>query len=150
MNRPLMMNRPLLRSMLALLTLPAVVLSGCNPFREVGAEASNGTSTFISTTDLPKTVWIKDYRDGSEIWSYELPVGRQLVVQFLKDKFDNLPARPDKMQWGEMAPGEQYGQLKNEMAVPRTTIIGFDLRTPGESAPGVKPKGVRTTTATGE
>lgn len=143
------MNRPLMRHTLSLFVLPVILsvisASGCNPYREGGAEASYDTTTYVSTPHLPKTVIVRDTRDGSEIWSYEVPVGRKLVVEFLPDRNENLPDRPDMMRWGEMDPDDQYGSLKNEMAVPKSRILKLVLREPGESAPGAKSKAPRAT-----
>jgi hypothetical protein len=133
-------SRSALAALALPLALPLLAVSGCNPYREGGSEASYDGNVYVSTSDQPKTVFLRDTRDGSEIWSYEIPVGRKLVVQFFHDRYDNS-TRPDMMRWDEMAPDNNYGSLKNEMAVPKTRIIGFDLREPGESAPGVKPKG---------
>ena len=145
MNRSLMRPTPTLFALSMI--LPVILAAGCNPYREGGAEASYDTTTYVSTSQLPKTVIVRDTRDGSEIWSYEVPVGRKLVVEFLPDRNENLPARPDMMRWGEMDPDDQYGSLKNEMPVPKSRILKLVLRDPGESAPGVKSKAPRASSA---
>lgn len=138
------MTRILSRSVPAALIVPVLLsvaaLSGCNPYREGGSESSTDTNVYVSTSDSPKTIIVRDTRDRSEIWSYEVPVGSKLVVEFFPDRFDS-PTRPDLMRWGEMAPDNNYGSLRNEMAIPKTRIIEMQIRPTGESAPGVKPKG---------
>ncbi len=131
----------------ALLALPAVVLTGCNPYEEGGAGGSYDTFSYTSYSDLPKTITLVDTRDNSVIWTYEVPVGRKLVISFFQDRFEDNPNRPDLMRWSEMSDSTRYGDLKSEMAVPRTRRIDMGLREPGESEPGAKVKAPGTTGA---
>lgn len=134
----------------ALLALPAVALTGCNPYVEGGAGGSYDTFTYVSTPDQPKTITVVDTRDNSVIWTYELPVGRQLVISFMADRFENNPNRQDLMRWGEMSPTTRYGDLHNEMAMPKTRRIDWSMREPGESTPGAKTKAPGTAGAKGK
>jgi hypothetical protein len=118
----------------------AAMAGGCNPYDVGGAQASYGTETVVSTSDLPISVNVVDWRDGSILWSYEVPVGRKLVIDFDQDHYKDNPNRPDRLRWQEMSPDQRYGSLNNEMAVPRTSRVDKVLRAPGEAAPGAKPK----------
>jgi hypothetical protein len=51
------------------------------------------------------------------------------------------------MRWGEMSANISYGELKNEMAVPKTRRVDWTLREAGESAPGAKAKPAGTASA---
>ena len=140
------MKRHRSSALLALLPL-AAVLTGCNSYTEGGAGGSYDTFTYVSYSDQPKTITLVDWRDSSVIWTYEVPVGRKLVVSFVKDRFEQSPNRPDLMRWGEMAESTNYGELRNEMAVPRTRRVDVGLREAGESAPGAKGKAPGTAAA---
>lgn len=132
------------RSLLLASTLPAGILAllaaGCGGYQIGGGGVSDGTHTFPSTSENPQTITLVDWRDGSVIWSYEVPVGRKLVAKFYDDRFETSPNRPDLMRWEEMPLSQNYGSLNNEMAVPRTRKFILDQRTPGEAAPGAKTK----------
>lgn len=130
-----------------LAALPVAALTGCNPYDEGGAGGAYDTFSYVSTPNQPKTITIVDTRDASVIWTYEVPVGRKLVISFYADRFENNPNRPDLMRWGEMPASARYGDLHNEMAMTHSRRVDMVLREPGESAPGAKIKAPGTATA---
>jgi len=94
----------------------APALSGCWQ-TEGGLGFSTDQFTFESTEFRPTTLILRDVRDGSEVWSLDIPVGAKGVVEFDSDKYDD-PARPDRMKWVVVPPGEMYEPLRNELRVP--------------------------------
>jgi hypothetical protein len=140
MNRRQVSQRIVWASLVAVGLAAGLGGTGCNPYDEGGSQASYDVAPFVSTSHQPKTVSIVDTRDGSIVWTWEIPVGKKLVIDFDQDKFKDNPNRPDVMRWQEMDADQRYGSLNNEMAVPRTRRIDWFLREPGEAAPGAKPK----------
>src|SRR5688572_18835336 len=105
---------------LARLALPllagAALLPGC--YVPGGDGFSTDTHTYVSTPWQPYTVTLKDTRTGKDFWSIDVPVGKQLVVQFKKDEgIPNSPT-PDLMRWEIMESGEMFGDLDNSIPVP--------------------------------
>ena len=111
------MNRSIVRRVCgcALLVLglasPGCYLPGGNGF-------SNDTHTFQSTSWNPVTVSLKDTRTGQDIWSVDVPVGKQLVMHFRDGDGVEGSGMPDVMEWEIMDNGEMFGQLNNTIPVP--------------------------------
>lgn len=105
--------------------------------------ASNGTFTYYSTTDSPKTISIIDVRTEESFFAMELPVGRQLTFKFLHGGGSDKITAPDRMQWEVYPLGTKTGRLTNQMTVPPPSArrIQVALRpapewpTPDERAP---------------
>lgn len=129
-------RRPLAILALALTALSP--LSGCNPYRQGGSGQSADTYTYISDAHTPKTVSLIDTRTGETVWSYEVPVGRQLTMRFYKNyQSAKDPNNPDTMRWEEFEAGTYYGGLHNTMNVPPQAArrIDFTLRNAPEHKP---------------
>ncbi|MFG0257481.1 MAG: hypothetical protein ACF8GE_06235 [Phycisphaerales bacterium JB043] len=136
---------------LSLITLGATVsLTGCLKARGFLPESnwylsSRDLSSYISTSWMPQTVTIVDSRTGEAIWSVDVPVGRQVTIDFNTgggtDEY-----YPDTMRWGFFAAGTGKGPLPYRMAVPPASarVIEPTLRPapewPGETyTPGEVP-----------
>ena len=87
---------------------------GGNPF----FNGPNSAATWQSTEEFPKTVTIIDTRSGERIFVMEIPVGKKLVVDFIKDSGDNTVLTPDLMMWEVFPSSVGYGPLSNSMTVP--------------------------------
>lgn len=98
----------------------AATISGCvyTGYREGGNMVSNDRHVYVSRTWEPKTVSLVDSRSGETVWTYEVPVGEKLVVQFFKGKKDAAPQFPDIMRWGVVDDEATGGSLSNTIAVP--------------------------------
>ena len=68
-----------------LLTLPVIFISGCKMYSPGGNPFFNGpdsAATWESTEEFPKTITVIDTRSGEHLFVMEIPVGKQLVVDF--------------------------------------------------------------------
>ncbi len=93
-------------------------LSGC--YYEGGPLSSQDRFTYVSRPFQPWTVDLVDVRTGETIWSVDVPVGQQLVVDFQPARSGQPqdPWRPDTMLWDVMPEGRRFGALNNKLAVP--------------------------------
>lgn len=115
----------------------AGLASGC--YYEGGALVSNDRFTYASTTWQPKTITLVDTRTGEALWSVDVPVGRQLVIDFNSERrVDNTQWLPDEALWDIMPDTRRHGALKNKMRVPPATARRVDvtLRPVPEMPPG--------------
>lgn len=130
--------RPAAILTLALATIALTPLGGCNPYKPGGSGQSADTFTYISDAFSPKTVSLIDTRTGETVWSYEVPVARQLTIRFYKTYKEQAdPNNPDLMRWEELKPGTEYGSLRNSMNVPPAEARRIDLTV--RSIPELKP-----------
>lgn len=101
---------------------------GCNIYRPGGTGYSVDTHTYISESHLPVNVTLVDTRTGESLWTYEVPVGRQLTLRFYDRSATSKDAvLPDLMRWEEMAPKTTSGQLRNTMNVPPSSARRLDV-----------------------
>lgn len=94
----------------------ATLLGGC--YKPGGSGFSTDTFTYPSTSWQPCTITLKDTRTDQAIWSIDVPVGKQLVIDFRKDEGIPGSGTPDLMRWEIMDIGEQFGELDNSLPVP--------------------------------
>ncbi len=97
-------------------------LSGCLREKRFLPESnwylgSRDIATYASTSWLPQTVNVIDTRTGETIWSIDVPVGQQVVVDFNAGGGDN-EYYPDTMRWALFEAGTGNGRLRNSIAVP--------------------------------
>lgn len=134
------------RSLVALVAASALTgLGGC--YSEGGLGWSEDQHVFISRPQQPWNVTLRDTRTGQELWTAEVPVGKQLVVHFLKDEGTKDPYTPDVMEWGIMNDGDEVGRLGNRMPVPPANARRIEptLR----ATPELPPRMVNATTPSG-
>ena len=108
----------------------AVSLTGCSIAKhsEGGGQNSDDRFTYVSTSYQPKTITVLDTRDGEELWSVDVPVGKKLVIQFYKNKARNATAEnPDLMKWEMGDAKKRKLTLRNAMAVPPTTARRIEM-----------------------
>jgi hypothetical protein len=98
-----------------------LVLSGCFAPDGGAWPTANGTFTYYSTTDSPKTISIMDSRTEEAFFTMELPVGEQLTFKFLEGGGNDVVLTPDRMQWAIFPLGTGTGRLTNQMTVPPAT-----------------------------
>ncbi len=94
----------------------AAFLPGC--YAPGGSGFSTDTHTYVSTAWQPYTVTLKDTRTGKDFWSIDVPVGKQLVLNFRDGDGIAKSGTPDLMEWEIMDAGEMFGQLDNSIPVP--------------------------------
>lgn len=100
----------------SLLTAASFAAVGC--YSEGGLGWSEDQHVYVSRPYQPWTVTLKDTRTGQELWSVEVPVGKQLVVHFLTGTGSPGAYTPDTMEWAIMEEGVESDRLGNSMPVP--------------------------------
>lgn len=119
------------RTVLAALALGALITvpSACTYNRVEGNMRSDDHFTYVSTYDMPITVTLSDLRDGSVIWTFDVPVGRKLSLRFHPGaaRGESLE-HPDLMRWGEFDKDSWTGAMANSIPVPPATARRLDVR----------------------
>lgn len=110
--------RSVTRTARATLALAVALASLAGCYSEGGLGWSEDQHVYISRPEQPWTVSLKDTRTGQEVWSVEVPVGKQLVVHFLPDAGTDNAFTPDLMEWAIMEAGTESERLGNSMPVP--------------------------------
>lgn len=117
----------------------AATLGGCAlpGHHEGGSSYSLDKHTYVSRTWEPKTINVVDTRTDEVFWSYELPVGRKLVIWFKTDGNADDPHMPDLIRWGEMPAAARFGEIDQEAPAPPSSARRIDwyLRPVPEMAP---------------
>lgn len=132
------------RSLSMLLVCAGIsLLGGC--YSPGGSGFSTDTHTYVSTSWQPYTVTVQDTRTRQNLWSIDVPVGKQLVVHFRAGDGVKGSDTPDLMEWEIMDAGEMFGQLDNSVPVPADRQLLPTLR-PTPELPGAT---TATTTSTG-
>lgn len=100
--------------------------AGC--YYEGGPLKSIDRFTYASTTWQPKTITIIDTRTGETLWSVDVPVGEQLVIDFnTPANADNAAWLPDVAEWQLFPYPTRSGQLTNTMRVPPHSARRVDV-----------------------
>ena len=105
-----------------------------------GRSASLDQFSYVSTAFAPMTVTLRDVRDGSEIWSLDVPVNRKLIVRFdPADDEERDTLRPAIMCW-DVVDVDDSSSLENEVPVPQDPYRRLEVtlrETPEYSDPAV-------------
>jgi hypothetical protein len=99
----------------SLAPLGACYMPGYDPG---GPQASRELFTYESTPDLPQTITLKDLSTGETIWTFEVPIGKQVVIRFYEGHDTKNASRPDLMRWRVFDRGTQFGELDSAIPVP--------------------------------
>ena len=131
-----------------LLTLPILFFSGCKMYSPGGNPFFNGpdsAATWESTEEFPKTITVIDTRSGEHLFVMEIPVGKQLVVDFETGSGNDPVETPDLMRWEIFDIGTGWGALNNAMTVPNRWSRRLDvaIRPASEYAPRVEDQAMR-------
>ena len=99
----------------------AFILTGCHGpsgglFPHTGA-----SQTYVSTEMQPKNVQVVDNRSGEVLFEMEIPVGKQLTIDFVKDRGDDPVYTPDLLRWQLFDIGTRIGSLRSSMSIPAGT-----------------------------
>ena len=130
-----MVNADVPKTMMRKITIPslvifAAVLTGCEMYVPGGNPFTNGpnsAATWESTEQFPKTITLIDTRSGERLFVMEIPVGKKLVIDFVKDAGDNEVMTPDLMSWEVFPRSVSYGPLSNAMTVPNRWSRRIDV-----------------------
>lgn len=129
------------------LAAAAAVIGGC--YSEGGTWWSEDQQVYISRPHQPWNITLKDTRTGQDVWTVEVPVGKQLVVHFVKGAGTTDSYTPDLMEWAIMDDGAEFERLDNTLPVPPANARRIDtaLRTGPELPPRMV---IATTPSSGE
>ena len=96
----------------------AVAMAGCSIYKPGGSGFSDDTFTYYSLAHMPVTVTLVDSRTGQTLWTYEVPVGRQLTLRFEEAYAPENKLTPALLRWQELKQGTSFGTLESTMLVP--------------------------------
>jgi hypothetical protein len=105
----------------------AVTLAGCHTPSGGIMPFTGGSTTYYSTEMMQKTVTLVDLRSGEVLFAIDVPVGKQLTIDFDKEEGDDPVNRPDLMRWEIMEQGTSIGKLDNQMSVPNAASRRVDV-----------------------
>jgi hypothetical protein len=108
--------------------LGALVPVGCFSPHGPIMNYSGAPHTYHSTETRPKTVTITDTRTMEEVWTLEIPPGKQLTFDFVKGEGDDPVMRPDLLRWQVLDLGSTTGRLRNTAPVPSSACRRVDVR----------------------
>lgn len=106
----------------------AATLVGC---------AGHETYHFVSTASMPQTVTLRNFQTGENVWSQEIPVGKQLNVSFLR-RADIADSQGwDEMRWSVSDIGRDHGGNSSTIRVPPPSERRLDVH--DRSTPEARP-----------
>jgi hypothetical protein len=109
---------------LAALSAAALATPGC--IREGGPGWSGAPVAYVSTEHQPKTLTLTDTRTGAELWAVDIPVGKQLVVNFSRGTGPNAEY-PDEIVWSIMEAGRRFGSQDHRLPVPAASSRRLEM-----------------------
>jgi hypothetical protein len=118
------------RITVCIFVLLIAIMASCQMYTPGGNPYFNGpnsAATYQSTEEFPKTVALIDTRSGERLFILEVPVGKKLVIDFVKDSGDNTVLTPDLMMWEVFSSDVGYGPLSNSMTVPNNWSRRIDV-----------------------
>jgi hypothetical protein len=98
--------------------LGLLAVAGCHNPQGGIMPYTGGTSTYYSTETYPCTVTLVDTRTGETFFTLEIPVGKQLTLDFKKGEGDDPVNTPDLMRYEVWPIGTSVGTLRNALTVP--------------------------------
>lgn len=110
------MNLPRVMVVALFTTLPLLPLAGC-AWEQVGLGYADGRFSYASTPDYPYNVSLVNTVTGEVLWTYEVPVGKQLNIRFL-EAYDAKASGQDVMKWDLSPIGRATNTLANSMPCP--------------------------------
>jgi hypothetical protein len=108
-----------------------------------GPLASRDKFTFESTAWYPQTISVVDTRTDQVIFTTDVPVDQQLVMQFFEGEGDANRVTPDRMAYDTWPKGQRFGTPKRSFNVPPADARRIDVlqRPVPELPPDMKPAG---------
>lgn len=119
--------RKWIAGMFALGLVGAGLLGGCHRPQGALVPYPGGSLTYYSTEDQPKSVTVVDTRSDEVVFAMDIPVGKQLSMNFQADAGDDPVERPDLMRYEIWDIGTRYGRLRNTVTVPNANSRRVDM-----------------------
>lgn len=105
----------------------AMALFGCHAPGGGFLPFTGGSSTYYSTESRPTTITLIDTNTEEAIFSIEIPVGKQLSLDFVADAGDDSVLTPDLMRYQIFEIGTRVGRLRNALTVPGAASRRIDV-----------------------
>ena len=123
----------------------ALILAGCYSPSGGLIKRRGAANTYYSTQSRPATVTIVDTRTEEPFFTIEIPVGKQLTMDFKEGKGDDPVLTPDLMVYQIFDLGTSIGKLRNSVTVPNQFCrrIDVDYRPAPEEMPPSPDKPLR-------
>ena len=114
-----------------------VVLAGCHSPKGGFMPNSKSSYTYYSTETMPKSITMIDLRTNEEVFSIDIPAGKQLTFDFVEGAGDDPVYRPDLMRYMIWDIGTSIGKLRRSLTVPASYSrrIEVDIRPGSEYRP---------------
>jgi hypothetical protein len=115
----------------------ALILAGCYSPSGGLVKRFGVANTYYSTESRPATVTIVDTRTEEPFFTIEIPVGKQLTLDFKEGEGDDPALTPDLMVYQVFDLGTSIGKLRNSLTVPNSYSrrIDVDYRQTPEAPP---------------
>jgi hypothetical protein len=120
-----------------ILIVAAAILAGCYTTSPQLWETSVENYSWASTSARPVTIVLVDTRDETEFFRMEIPIGKQLSINFAETGGDDPVKRPAKLSWSIWDSTDWFGSLSNTQSAPPMYArrIDYYVRPIGEYAP---------------
>ena len=107
---------------------------------------TGGSHTYVSTERMQKTITVIDTRSGEPVFSIDIPVGKQLTMDFDEGMGDDPVNTPDLLRYEIWDAGTRFGRLRNSITVPNASsrIIEVQVRQDVKYAAGSPRRVLRT------
>jgi hypothetical protein len=102
-------------------------LSACHRPQGPVMNYTGASDTFYSYEYLPTTVTLLDTRTEEVIFHLDIPVGKQLSLQFLDGEGDDPVYTPDLMVYEVWDQKTEFGKLRNSITVPSADVRRLDV-----------------------
>jgi hypothetical protein len=100
---------------------------GCHRPQGAILSYTGGSYTYYSTETAPKTLRLVDLRSNQTVFSMDIPVGKQLTIDFVEGKGDDPVYTPDLMRYEVWDIGTTTGRLTNAMTVPNASSRHIEM-----------------------
>ncbi len=112
---------------LLVITSTTLLLVGCYNPRGAFYPYVGQAVTYWSTEMKPTTITIIDTRTMEPFFTVEIPVGKQLVIDFKEGEGDDDVLTPDLMRYEIFKVGKTTGTLHNAITVPNQFSRRIDV-----------------------
>ncbi|HWB19674.1 MAG TPA: hypothetical protein VG711_05185 [Phycisphaerales bacterium] len=109
------------------LGLSSALITGCYSPEGGWLPHSGGPVTYYSTEEYPKTITLVDTRTNEVLFTMDVPVGKQLSIDFDAGQGDDPVNTPDLMRYSVWDIGTMYGRLGNSLSVPNASCRRVDM-----------------------
>ncbi|MEM7229388.1 MAG: hypothetical protein AAF432_11305 [Planctomycetota bacterium] len=104
-----------------------MLLTGCHSPKGGMMPSNNSSYTYYSTETVPKSVTMIDLRTNEEVFSIDIPAGKQLTFDFVEGAGDDPVYRPDLMRYMIWDIGTSTGKLRRSLTVPASFSRRVDI-----------------------